>query len=292
MAKHRASILVTGATGNVGAPLLGCLEELGAAGVRAAVRDPSKLKASALHGAEAAAFDFADPRTFGPALEGIERVFLMRPPAVTDIRGTIDPFVQAAKAAGVRRVVVLSLQGVERNPFVPHARMEASVVASGIPHTFLRAGFFMQNLSTTHRADIVEHGDIFVPAGEGRTAFIDARDIAAVAARALLDEGGRAASRALDLTGAEALSYAEVAAIFSEVLGRPIRYSAPSPLRFASRWHKRGVPFAYIAVMTAIYTAARLGLAARVSPEAGELLGRAPITMRQFIEDHRHVFRA
>jgi uncharacterized protein YbjT (DUF2867 family) len=285
-----AGILVTGATGNVGAPLLGCLEEAGAAGVRAAVRDLSKLDRSALHGAEAVAFDFTDPRTFGPALKGIDRVFLMRPPALVDIRGTIDPFVGAAKAAGVRRVVVLSLQGAEKNRLVPHAKMEASVAASGIPRTFLRAGFFMQNLSTTHRADIVEHGEIFVPAGEGKTAFIDARDIAAVAAKALLD--GSDASNAYDLTGSEALGYAEVAAIFSEVLGRPIRYADPSALRFAARWHKRGASFPYIAVMTAIYTAARLGLAGRVSPDAGALLGREPIRMRKFVEDHRRVWDA
>jgi uncharacterized protein YbjT (DUF2867 family) len=285
-----AGILVTGATGNVGAPLLGCLKEAGAAGVRAAVRDPSKLEGFALHRADVVAFDFTDPQTFGPALEGIDRVFLMRPPAVMDIRGTIDPFVAAAKAVGVRRVVVLSLQGAEKNRLVPHAKMEASVAASGMPRTFLRAGFFMQNLSTTHRADIAEHGEIFVPAGAGKTAFIDARDIAAVAARALLD--GSDASNAHELTGSEALGYAEVAAIFSEVLGRPIRYADPSVLGFATRWHKRGASFPYIAVMTAIYTAARLGLAERVSPDTGELLGRAPITMRKFVEDHRRAWEA
>jgi uncharacterized protein YbjT (DUF2867 family) len=274
----------------VGAPLLGCLEEAGAAGVRAAVRDPSKLEGFALHRADVVAFDFTDPQTFGPALEGIDRVFLMRPPAVMDIRGTIDPFVAAAKAVGVRRVVVLSLQGAEKNRLVPHAKMEASVAASGMPRTFLRAGFFMQNLSTTHRADIAEHGEIFVPAGAGKTAFIDARDIAAVAARALLDVSD--ASNAHELTGSEALGYAEVAAIFSEVLGRPIRYADPSVLGFATRWHKRGASFPYIAVMTAIYTAARLGLAERVSPDTGELLGRAPITMRKFVEDHRRAWEA
>jgi uncharacterized protein YbjT (DUF2867 family) len=146
----------------------------------------------------------------------------------------------------------------------------------------------MQNLSTTHRADIAEHGEIFVPAGMGKTAFIDARDIAEVAAKALGDESD--ASRAFDLTGAEALDYAEVAAIFTEVLGRPIRYPNPSPLTFAARWYRRGASLPYIAVMTTIYTVARLGLAGRVSPEAGELLGRAPISMRRFVEDHRRVW--
>jgi uncharacterized protein YbjT (DUF2867 family) len=282
-------ILVTGATGNVGAPLLGCLEDAGATGVRAAVRDPAKLGELALRGATPVAFDFNDPRTFGPALENIGGVFLMRPPAVTDIRGTIDPFVRAAKAAGVRRVVVLSLQGAEKNRLVPHAKMEASVAASGIPWTFLRAGFFMQNLSTTHRADIVEHDEIFVPAGAGKTAFIDTRDIAAVAAKALLD--GSDASKAHDLTGSEALGYAEVAATFSEVLGRRIRYADPSPLRFAARWLKRGASIPYIAVMTAIYTVARLGLAGRVTSDVTELLGRPPIKMRRFAEEHRHVWK-
>jgi uncharacterized protein YbjT (DUF2867 family) len=162
--------------------------------------------------------------------------------------------------------------------------VEQFILEAGLPYTFLRPGFFMQNLSTTHRDDIREHGELFVPAGKGRTSFIDTRDIAAVGARTLLEDGHE--GKTYDLTGSEALTYAEVAELFTEVLGRPIRYPEPGALRFAARWYGRDVPASYIAVMTGIYTVCRLGLAGTLTRDTETLLGRAPISMRQFIQDH------
>lgn len=273
-------VLVTGASGNVGAPLV---EHLVAGGAR--VRVASREGARAPEGTSAVRFDFEDPSTHVPALRGVDKVFLLRPPAISDVKRHLLPVVRAAKEAGVRHVVFLSLLGVEKNPVVPHAQVERFILEAGLPHTFLRPSFFMQNLSTTHRDDIREHGELFVPAGQGRTGFIDARDIAAVAARTLLEDGHE--GKAYDLTGSEALTYAEVAALLTEVLRRPIRYPAPGALRFAARWYRRKQPVAFIAVMTGIYTVCRLGLAGTVTPETQTLLGRAPISMRQFIQDHK-----
>jgi len=277
-------VLVTGASGNVGAPLV---EHLVAGGAEVLVASREGTRAPA--GTKAVRFDFEDPSTHAPALEGVEKVFLLRPPAISDVKRHLLPVVRAVKDAGVRHAVFLSLLGVEKNPVVPHAKVERFLVEAGVPHTFLRPSFFMQNLSTTHRDDIREHHEIFVPAGKGRTGFIDARDIAAVAARVLLEDGHE--GRAYDLTGSEALTYAEVAALFTEVLGRPIRYPEPGALRFAARWSQRRQPAAFIAVMTGIYTVCRLGLAGTVTPETQTLLGRAPISMRQFIQDHQACWR-
>jgi uncharacterized protein YbjT (DUF2867 family) len=273
-------VLVTGASGNVGAPLV---EHLVAGGAEVLVASREGTRAPA--GTKAVRFDFEDPSTHAPALEGVEKVFLLRPPAISDVKRHLLPVVRAVKEAGVRHTVFLSLLGVEKNQVVPHAKVERFLVEAGVPHTFLRPSFFMQNLSTTHRDDIREHHEIFVPAGKGRTGFIDARDIAAVAARTLLEDGHE--GKAYDLTGSEALTYAEVAALFTEVLGRPIRYPEPGALRFAARWSQRKQPAAFIAVMTGIYTVCRLGLAGTVTPETQTLLGRAPISMRQFIQDHK-----
>jgi uncharacterized protein YbjT (DUF2867 family) len=273
-------VLVTGASGNVGAPLV---EHLVAGGAEVLVASREGTRAPA--GTRAVRFDFEDPSTHAPALAGVEKVFLLRPPAISDVKRHLLPVVRAAKDAGVRHIVFLSLLGVEKNQVVPHAKVERFILEAGVPHTFLRPSFFMQNLSTTHRDDIREHGELFVPAGKGRTGFIDARDIAAVAARTLLEDGHE--GKAYDLTGSEALTYAEVAALFTEVLGRPIRYPAPGALRFAARWYQRQQPVAFIAVMTGIYTVCRLGLAGTVTPETQTLLGRAPISMRQFIQDHK-----
>ncbi len=273
-------VLVTGASGNVGGPLVEHLLQ-GGANVLVASREGKRAPA----GATAVRFDFEDPSTHAPAMAGVDKLFLMRPPAVTDVKRHMLPVVRAAKEAGVKHVVFLSLLGVEKNQVVPHAKVERFILEAGLPHTFLRPSFFMQNLSTTHRDDLREHGELFVPAGKGRTSFIDTRDIAAVGARTLLEDGHE--GKAYDLTGSEALTYGEVAELFTEVLGRPIRYPEPGALRFAARWYGREQPVAFIAVMTAIYTVCRLGLAGTVTRDTETLLGRAPISMRQFIQDHK-----
>ena len=142
----------------------------------------------------------------------------------------------------------------------------------------------MQNLDTTHRADIVEYDDIFILAGDAKTAFIDVRDIGAVAAHTLTTKGHD--NRAYDLTGSEALTYYEVADIFTDVLGRKITYSCPSLVKFARRMKKRGYPWGYVAVTSALYLATRRGSAEEITDEVRRLLGRDPIAMRQYAEDY------
>jgi len=150
----------------------------------------------------------------------------------------------------VEHVVFLSLLGAEQNPVVPHRWIEWTLLRSGMDRTFLRPSFFMQNLVTTHRADLRDRDEIFVPAGRGRTSFIDARDVAAVGVRVLTEEGHRNTTYAL--TGDEALSYVEVADRFSEVLGREIRYANPSILDFVCHMREQGHPWPFVLVMTGI----------------------------------------
>jgi uncharacterized protein YbjT (DUF2867 family) len=284
-------ILVTGATGNVGGDVLRGLLEIGPSAtgqpVRAAVTDPTRARRTLPEHAELIRFDFTDPSTFGPALEGVTRVFLMRPPIMGDPKA-FQPFLEAMKFCNIEQVVFLSLLGAQGNPVVPHRKLELAIEKLELPHVFLRPSFFLQNLSTTHLQDILERNDLFVPAGNGRTSFIDARDIAAVAVRALsvphIVNGG------VDLTGAEALSYSEVAAIFSEVLGRRITYSDPAPPKFGLEMRWRGMKKEFVNVMILIYNTNRFGLAARVTHDVERILGRKPLTVQDFVEDFKHLF--
>ncbi len=286
MLELRPDLLITGATGNVG---LETIHALNAAGVMplAAVRDPQKAKGKLEGRAMLTRFDFTDSSTYSGALTGVRQMLLVRPPEIANVDKYFKPLLEEAQRAGVQQVVFLSLLGAETNSVVPHHKIEKVILELGIPHVFLRASFFMQNLSTTHLEDIRDRNDVFVPAGNGKTSFIDARDIGAVAAQALLE---RHQSVAYDLTGDEALTYFEAAKLLSEALNRPIGYSHPGIFKFALEERSRGIAWPFIGVMLGIYTVARFGRAGRVTSTTRELLGRPATTLKQFIHDHRDVW--
>ncbi|MEO5939298.1 MAG: NmrA family NAD(P)-binding protein [Candidatus Limnocylindrales bacterium] len=279
-----ASILVTGAPGNVGTPLVHELLRLGAQ-VRVAARDVAAARTAFGDAVEVVPFDFADPRTFG-AFDGATRMFLLRPPAIADVDGVIVPALQAAAQLGVGHVVFLSIQGAERNRLVPHRKIEDRLRVSGMAWTFVRAAYFMQNLATTHAPEIRELDEIWVPAGRrSKTAHVDARDVAAVAAHALTEDGHE--GRAYTPTGPAALTYDEIATILTAELGRPIRYADPGLVAFWRRLRGRGTPRAMVGVMVGIYTAARFGLAAGITDDVARVTGRRPIAFSAFAHDFR-----
>lgn len=277
-------ILVTGATGNVGAEVIRFLFEKGRSHL-AAVRNVEDGKGILPPPVERVVLDFARPETCKPALRGVKKLFLMRSPAISDVQQYIFPVIDAARETGVEHIVFLSLMGVEGNPVTPHYKIEKYILAVGIPYTFIRPSFFMQNLNTTHQEDIRDHDELFVPAGKGKTSFIDVRDIAEVTAKTLVEEGHL--NKAYELSGSEALDYYQVAEIFTQVLGRKITYTRPSALTFGFRMKKRGIPAAFVLVMIALYTVARLGKADKVTDELEKLLGRKPTTMRKYVEDYK-----
>lgn len=272
------AVLVMGATGTVGAAVVA---ELVAAAVpvRAAM---TRLRAAA-PGAVAVQLDLTEPAGWGPALEGVDRMFLMRPPAVSDVKTYLRPLIALAAERSVRHVVFLSVMGVNR--LLPHWQVERDVEAAGLPHTFLRPGFFAQNLLTAYRADIVEHDRIRLASGRGRTSFVDTRDVAAVAAMALVEPGAHE-GKSYTLTGPEALGYDRVASLLSARLGRPIDYQSIGLLRLRRELLAQGLDRAYVNVQLVINAVAAVGGAARMTGDLRALLGREPTTLVQFIDDH------
>jgi uncharacterized protein YbjT (DUF2867 family) len=212
-------------------------------------------------------------------------MFVMRPPQITDIQKMMVPALEAAQSAGVQQIVFLSIIGIEQNKVVPHYKVEQWLEASGLDYTFLRCSFFMQNLNTTHRADIRERDEIYLPVGKAKTSFLDVRDIGAVAALALTQPGH--AKKAYDLTGSEALDYYQVADLYTHSLGRKILYKNPSAAAFFLRQLGQKSNLMYALITTWLYTNTRSGMADRVTSEVERLLGRKPILMRQYIEDYK-----
>lgn len=279
-------ILVTGATGNVGQEVLRLLL-FQDCNVLAAVRNLNSAKQILGSNIQCVPFDFTNPDTYANAFAQANKLFLVRPPALANIRKEIAPALDAAKLAGVEHIVFLSILGAENNPFLPHSQIENYIEKLSIKATFLRCSFFMQNLNTTHREDIKTRRELLLPAGNGKTSFIDIRDIAAVAVRTLIENGHQ--GKAYTLTGSEALTYYEVAEIFTSVLGKSIRYN-PSLLKFIRQMHSSGFGIDFILVMVAIYTTARLGLAGKITSDTEQLLNRSPLTIRQYIEDYRQLW--
>ena len=281
-----APYLVTGATGNVGRPLVRALADHGVA-VRVASRHPREATGDVV---EPVRFDFTDPSTFEAVFAGVRTMFLVRPPDLTNVSRDMLPALNHAAAAGVDHVVFLSVQGADRLRVVPHFRIEQWLRASGLGWTFLRASFFDQNLVTVQGETIRDRGELVVPAGKGRTAFVDADDVAAVAAQAM-QHPEQHRNRVWTTTGSEALTYGEVAGIMTAVLGRPIRYTQPGLLSYAVRASRDlHMPAGIVAVTSVIYSTARFGLAAGLTDHVQQVLGRPPTTMTGFIQRERAAF--
>ena len=198
------------------------------------------------------------------------------------------PFLERAKKAGVEQIVFVSLLGVEKNSIVPHRKIEEFIHLLGFQYTFLRPSFFMQNLNTTHREDILIRDELFIPVEKAKTSFIDTRDIAEIAAISLTEE--EHINKAYTLTGKKAITYEEIASIMSDVLNRKINYSNPGILEFRRTLLKRGTPKEFANVMTMLYTMTKLRTAKNVTEDAEKLLNRKPITFREYIEDHKQYF--
>lgn len=277
------SVLVTGATGLVGSAVV---EHLLARGqdVIAAVRD--RAGAERLPpGAVPRELDLGwEPEVLGSTLDGVDRVFLMRPPAIADVQRRLFPFVDACVRRGVRQIAFLSLQGVQANRSTPHHAVEQHLRRSGAPFTHLRPNFFMQNLITAYADEIRERGEIVVPAGRARTAFIDARDVGRVAATVLTQPGHVRAS--YTLSGEQSLSYADVARTMTQVLGRPVRYTRPGEKDYLALLAAKGYPDDYIAVQRMIHRVVRLNVSAFPNRAVRRLTGEPATTLRQFVEDH------
>ena len=277
-------ILVIGALGNVGVEVV---EKLLASGssVRAADLDVEKIKSNFGSAVEAVHFDFSKPETYKNTFAGVEQMFLMRPPQISDVKRYMFPAIDSAKEAGVKHVVFLSLIGIENTKFVPHYKVEQYLKEVNLQTTFLRASFFMQNLNTTHRIEIKERNEIFIPVGNAKTSFIDVRDIATVAALALTQAGH--AGKNYDLTGSEALEYWQVSKILSEVLGREIKYKNPNLIYFFISILQRGTPFMFALVQTGLYLSTRFGMAKTITNEVEKLTGKTPITFKQYANDYK-----
>lgn len=282
-------VLITGASGNIGRYVVKELLDMGEK-VVAATTNIQKTNELFSNNVEAVFFDFTYKNTYDKALEGVDRVFLMRPPHLGKPED-LYPFIDAMKSHNIELVSFLSLMRVENNTIPPHHKIEKYIEKLEIPYAHVRPGFFMQNLSGIHSVEIKEKNEIFVPAGKSKTSFIDASDIG-LATAILLHEPKKYKNTAHTITGPEALDYFQVADILSKVLGKKITYANPGYLKYRNYYiNKRGLDKTYVNVTVALYFMTRMGTAKEVTNGFYNLTGKNPRTFEEFAKDNIKYFK-
>ena len=299
------TILVTGATGTVGSEVVKQL--LSAKGkrkeediiVKAAARsaDDSTFRNLKVQAIE---LDFNNRGTLSVALRGVDKLFLLTP-FQSNMVDLTSNLVNEAKNSGVKYIVKQSVLGADAEQAITpsrlHRQAENVIEESGIPFTFLRPNFFMQNFVTFYSNFIKTQGAFYVPAGDAKASFVDVRDIAAVAVQALSgslsSKNGESKhmGKAYDITGGEALSYGEAAEILSKELGKKVNYVNISDEDARKGMKDMGADEWTINSMTELFGVTRAGYLSEISPAVEQVTGKKPITFSQFVRDYAGAFK-
>jgi uncharacterized protein YbjT (DUF2867 family) len=228
------------------------------------------------------------------ALKGHEAFFSLTP-LVENLVETGKMAVQAAKAAGIKKIVRSSAQGAGPDAGIDlgrwHYAVEKAVEGSGIPFTILRPANFMQNYLNFGTPETIKGQSAFYsPLGEAKVSPVDTRDISGVAANVLVESGH--AGKRYDLTGGESLSNAEIAGLFSKALGRTISHVSIPETAASEAMAKAGTPPWLVHLLTELNAVGKAGYLAAVKPDVEQILKRKPITFAQFIQDHLATFKS
>jgi uncharacterized protein YbjT (DUF2867 family) len=279
-------IVVTGATGKVGSAAVRVLAERGLP-VRALVRDPEKAGPLAALGAEIAVGDLSDASSLDKAVDDASALVLVSPGIPEQELAVVD----AAARAGVGHVVKATSKASADSPVARRrgqARIEAGLVASGLAHTLLRSNAYMQNflaLAPSIRAE----RRFASSAGGRRVGLVDARDVGAVAAEIAADPE-RLGGRTYWPTGPELLSYADVAAILSEVVGHEVSFTVRTEAEDHAAMIESGVPEQVAADNARAFSLIGEGDAAWLTDDTELVLDRRPRSFRDFAIEHRAAF--
>jgi uncharacterized protein YbjT (DUF2867 family) len=282
-------ILLTGATGTIGSYLGKLLVDTDAR-FKALVRNPrraSELKE--LH-VDVVEGNLSIPDSLDVAMHGVEKLFLLSGADENQVELECNA-VRAAKDAGVKYAVKLSVMGSAPDSPVQlarhHAAIEQALAESKIPHTVLKPNSFMQNLLMS-APTIIGSGEFYGSWGDGEVSLVDSRDIAAVAAELLTGEGKP--GEALDITGPEAITHRQVADTLAEVLSKQVKYIDMPGDNFKAAMAESGVPEWLATDLVTLQDLSKQGHLATVSDAVHEVTGRPARSFDSFARDHAAAF--
>ena len=284
-------ILVTGATGNTGSAVLQQLEGRGAV-VRVMVRSSSDVVRLPKTSATVVEGNLDDPRSLKAALAGVARAYLVTPSS-PDAEAQQVRFAELAAAGGVDRLVKLSQFAADEASPVRflryHGAVERRIRELGIGFTFLRPNLYFQGL-LAFRTMIAAAGQLVAPIGDARVSAVDVRDIAAVAAIVLTEEGHD--EKTYTITGPTAVTHTEIASALSKAIGRSVAFIDVSSAVFAAALKAAGVPPWQLDGIVEDYAHYARGEADAISPHVREVTGIDPRDVTRFAQDYANVFRA
>jgi uncharacterized protein YbjT (DUF2867 family) len=282
-------ILVTGAPGNIGSQVV---KQLAAKGteMRLFVHKPEKASALKGPGIQVAIGDLAKPKTVDAALSDVKRAFLLSPADPCQVEWQAN-FIEAAKRAGVRRIVRLSALGADLNAPIAlarwHAQAEKLLEESGIAYTHLQPHYFMQNM-LEFAPTIATQNAFYLPAKDGKIGLVDTRDIAAVAVAALTEDGHE--GNTYQITGPEALTFDEIAEKLSNVLGKKVSYVDVPPEVARKGMIDTGMPEWFATDLVALFGTFSAGYGAIVTNTVADVAHKRPISFDQFAHDYIQAF--
>lgn len=287
-----SKILITGATGNTGFEVIRFLTKIDSSNrIIAGVRNIEKAKNvfKDFPNLDYTHFDFGDFSTFDNALNGIDKIFLLRPPHISDIETYFKPLILKIKEMNITQIVFLSVQGAEKSKVIPHNKIEKLMIGFGLDYIFLRPGYFMQNLTTTLIGDIKTKREIVLPSGKAKFNWIDIENIAEVAA-ILIDKFDDFKNQAIEITGLENENFEKVTELINTSIENPIKYKNVNPFKFYKIKKQEGMVTGMIIVMILLHFLPRFQKEPKISDFYMRLTGKRPTDLKTFIEREKKKF--
>ena len=285
------TVLITGATGTVSGALMDALSDVDV-DVRALVRDEAKAQGIESRGVQVRVADLGTPESLPGAFEGVDDLWLLNANSPRAPEHSINA-VWAARHAGVRRVVRMSVMGAAHDAPTRSGRLHAladhQLESSGLRWTILRPQYLMQNLLGSVDT-IIEQNAFYLNAGEGRVGAIDARDVAEIAAKILTDQPDHHHAKIYTLTGPEAISFAQAAAQLQQATGNDVSYVAVPDDTARQSMLDAGVSHWLAGMLVEYGQAYATGWSDCTTSHVEELLGRPPRRFADFARDHAAAF--